>query len=82
MYLPLFRADYTLISAYRFEELTLKTTVPATVFYSETDTPYDEMRLWTKHFAGVCEFIPYDGSHFFIQQHYREMADVIRDRML
>lgn len=81
MYLPLFRVDYTLISKYRFEELALKTNVPATVFYSETDTPYDEMRLWGNYFIGECEYIRYEGKHFFIRQHQSEMAENIRSGM-
>ena len=81
MYLPLYRADYSLLFRYRFEELDLKTDVPATVFYSETDTPYSEMRLWTNYFTRECEFIRYEGLHFFIQQHHSEMAEIIRDRM-
>ena len=39
MYLPLYRADYTLIGKYKFENLSLKSDIPATVFYSEEDTP-------------------------------------------
>ena len=80
-YLPLYRADYTLISKYSFEKLDLKTETPAVVFYSETDTPYEEMRLWKNHFTGVCKFIRYGGMHFFIHQHHSEMAAVIRTEM-
>lgn len=81
MYLPLFRADYTLISKYRFEDLSLRTEVPLTVFYSETDTPLAEMRKWERYFTGPCEFIRYEGPHFFIQSHHGEMAAVIRARL-
>ena len=81
MYLPLFRADYTLISKYRFEDLKLSTNVPATVFYSETDTPYQEIRLWENYFTGECEYVRYEGKHFFIRQHNSEMAEVIRSKM-
>lgn len=77
MYLPIYRADYSIIGKYSFEELYLKTTIPATVFYSETDTPRSEMELWRKYFAGECEFFKYEGTHFFIQNHHAEMANVI-----
>lgn len=39
MYLPTYRADYSLIENYRFENLELRTTIPAKIFYSEEDTP-------------------------------------------
>jgi len=77
MYLPIYRADYSIIGKYSFEELSLKTTIPATVFYSETDTPRSEMELWRKYFVGECEFFQYEGTHFFIQNHHAEIADVI-----
>ena len=67
MYLPLYRADYTLIGQYRFEALDLRTGIPATIFYSGTDTPRREMEAWRRIFTGECEFAEYSGNHFFIQ---------------
>ncbi len=81
MYLPLYRADYTLIGRYRFEALDLRTEIPATIFYSGTDTPRREMEAWRRIFTGECEFAEYSGTHFFIQEHHREMAEIIRERM-
>ena len=80
-YLPLYRADYTIINNYHFEELDLRTGIPATVFYSEIDTPRSEMRKWELFFIGKCEFFCYDGNHFFIHEHHNEMAEVILDAM-
>lgn len=81
MYLPLYRADYTLIGKYRFEELDLKTEIPATVFYSETDTLLSDMEQWKNYFIGECEYHRFEGTHFFIQEHHREMAEIIRKRL-
>lgn len=44
LYLPLYRADYSIIGKYKFEDLDLKSEVPATVFYSEIDTPLIEIK--------------------------------------
>ena len=81
MYLPLYRADYMIIGKYRFEDLNLKTEIPATIFYSEADTALKDIMLWRNIFIGNSEFIQFEGSHFFIQQHHEEMADIIRSRM-
>ena len=81
MYLPLFRADYSIIGKYQFEDLKLETEIPATVFYSETDTPRAEIGEWGRYFTGSCEFIEFEGSHFFIQEHHKEMARIITSRM-
>lgn len=82
MYLPLFRNDYSMIGRYRFEDLTLKAEIPATVFYSETDTPLREMAGWEDIFVGEVEYYRYEGTHFFIQQHCPEICAVINDRLL
>ena len=42
---------------------------------------YGEMQLWRNCFVGACEYIRYEGKHFFIRQHHSEMAEVIRSRM-
>ncbi len=81
MYLPLYRHDYTLLAHYNFNNLNLQTTIPSTIFYSETDTPLKEMKLWEKYFRGRVEYCRYEGQHFFIQQHHEEMARVIADRL-
>lgn len=78
IYLPLYRADYSIIGKYRFEDLNLVSDVPATVFYSETDTKYEDMKLWSNVFTGVIEFHRYEGTHFFIQKHHLEMAEDVR----
>lgn len=78
MYLPLYRADYSIIGKYKFEDLDLSSDIPATVFYSETDTRYEDMKLWSKIFTGEIRFHQYEGTHFFIQNHHTEMADDIR----
>lgn len=82
MYLPLYRADYSIIGKYKFEELTLRTDIPTIIFYSETDTPRIEMDLWRNFFIGTCEYYEFEGTHFFIQEHHQEMAQILKSRIL
>lgn len=81
VYLPIYRNDYAIIGKYDFSKLDLKTTIPATLFYSETDTPIRDMRLWSNYFVGVIEYIEYVGSHFFIQEHCSEMCAIINKKL-
>ena len=76
-YLPLYLADYTVIGKYRFEDLALQTKIPAHVFYSETDTRFEDMKLWTDIFTGECDFHRFDGNHFFIRQHHAAISAII-----
>ncbi len=82
MYLPLYRADYSIIGKYRFDDLRLTSSIPATVFYSETDTPKAEMELWEKYFIGKCDFYQFNGTHFFIQEHHKEMAEIMQEKII
>lgn len=78
MYLPLYKADYLMIARYHFEELHLHTDIPVTIFYSESDTKYQDMQNWRKYFEGKCDYVEYKGSHFFIHDYYKEMSEVIK----
>lgn len=82
VYLPIYRADYSMIGKYDFRGIKFETTIPATFFYSETDTPLTAMLEWKRIFVGETEFYRFDGNHFFINEHYQEMADIIKEKCL
>lgn len=82
IYLPVYRADYSIIGKYRFESMDFNSAISTTIFYSESDTPYSDMKSWQKYFTGDCEFIEYSGNHFFIKEHYNEIAQVIKKRTM
>jgi surfactin synthase thioesterase subunit len=77
MYLPVFKADYRLIGGYQFEGLDMKCNIPATVFYSPTDTPKSSMLEWSRFFVGKCDYIAYKGNHFFMEENCSDMAEKI-----
>ena len=77
LYLPMYAADYKMISTYDFARISFSCDVPMTAFYSETDTPLQDMRQWGKYFRGDVRFVKYEGSHFFIQCHHRDMMRVM-----
>lgn len=77
MYMPVYRADYRLIKQYMTYGINLKTNIPAVVFFSSTDTPLDKIQLWKQHFIGECLFYEFSGTHFFINNHHKEMAQII-----
>lgn len=81
MYLPLYKNDYAIIGKYDFDMVTLKTDIPAIVFYSPTDTKKEDMLLWKKYFVGEIEFVEYEGNHFFIEQHCDDMCKIINNKL-
>lgn len=81
MYLPLYRADYSIIAKYSFDDLVLESIIPTTVFYSESDTPFEKMKLWKKYFKGKCDFYCYEGKHFFIKEYYNDISKIIKEKI-
>lgn len=81
MYLPMYKADYKMLAEYDFEVINFQSCISATIFYSEEDTKYEDMIGWKKFFVGKCEYIKYDGTHFFINKYYQEMAKIICNRL-
>ena len=70
-----------IIGKYKFENLKLKSDIPATVFYSESDTPFADMKNWDRYFEKI-DFVKYSGSHFFIHEHFCAMAQEIKKRLV
>lgn len=81
VYLPIYRADYQMIGKYDFGRISLRSRIPATVFCSESDTPYSLIKDWKRYFIGECDLIPFEGNHFFIYGHEQEIADMIMRKL-
>jgi surfactin synthase thioesterase subunit len=81
VYLPIFKADYQMIANYNFDKINVESDIPATVFYSEEDTPFEEMKEWERFFVKECNFVKYNGTHFFIKEYYNDMARIILDSL-
>lgn len=81
MYLPIYRADYMLIAGYDFSRLDYEMSIPATALFSSEDIRCEDMEKWHSIFTGKFDMLEYDGGHFFLQGHEREVADAIRERL-
>ncbi len=77
IYLPLYKADYGMISKYNFDNLDLKTDIDTVIFYSDTDTPYESMKQWRKYYYGKVDYYQFDGNHFFIKEHLEEIGNIV-----
>lgn len=80
VYLPLYRNDYGMIGKFDFDSLDFYSAIPTTVFFSETDTPYIEISEWNRFFKN-CEYKQFEGTHFFINNWCKEIAEIICEKM-
>ena len=79
--MPALRADYLMISGYDFETPEFVSDVPASLLYSEQDIPKEGIAKWERFFSGSCELVEYTGGHFFINVHYTEIAELIKEKL-
>ncbi len=69
--------DYHIACRYHYSPGTQEIDCDATVFYSEKDTPFESVQNWRELTNGRTEFHEFGDNHFFILEHYREMADIV-----
>ena len=84
-YLKLFsktmRADFFIGEQHHYLKSDRSITCPVSVFYSESDTPYEDVRKWQKVCKGGISFHQFYGGHFFILEHHEQVAEEVKKRL-
>lgn len=80
VYLPIYKADYLMISGYTFEACEDISNIPTSIFFSGEDTAKEDIVKWDNYFS-TTEYYEYSGSHFFICDNYKKMAHIIAKKM-
>lgn len=76
LFLPILRADvYLEEHSHVAEPSTLDCNM--TVLYSTSDNESGMMGEWSKCAGKLCSFHEYEGDHFFLAEHYADVAEVI-----
>ncbi len=73
--------DYRIAKQYRFTEGILPK-CDTTVFYCEKDTPYNDVYGWSELTNGNTSFYEFGENHFFIKDHYKEIAEIINGSLI
>jgi len=81
IYIKPMLSDYRLFFEYRFGDHDEKVSVDTTFFYCEKDTALVDVQKWDELIDGQFDFHELGKNHFFINQHYEEMARVINDTL-
>lgn len=81
LFFPIIKNDLMLSSKIYIEKRKRISEDGIVVFYSPVDDKSHVMKEWGKYTNGVCEFFKYDGSHFFIKDHMKEVLSVVTKRM-
>ena len=81
IYIKPMLSDYRLFFEYRFRGHNEMIKVDTTFFYCEKDTAYSNVKKWNELIDGQFDFHELGENHFFINQHYEEMAKVVNDTL-
>lgn len=81
IYIAPMLSDYRLFFEYEFKHESESIKTDTTFFYCEKDTHLLDVKKWNELIEGEMDFYEFGENHFFINQCYREMADVINSHM-
>lgn len=79
IYLEPIKADYAILEQYIFEAG--KIPCDTTVIYCEKDPAAYEVHDWTKLVEGTVDYYEMGSDHFFIKQHWQEVAEIINGHL-
>ncbi|GFI07877.1 thioesterase PikA5 [Lachnospiraceae bacterium] len=82
IYMEPVRMDYKVWSQYRYIESGCRIPCDTTVMYSPKDPLSAGAGEWRKLVSGSIDFYELGKNHFFLNQHYKEMADIINSHLL
>ncbi|OKP87474.1 hypothetical protein A3842_06340 [Paenibacillus sp. P3E] len=78
MFLPVIRADFRMVETYSFIPVRNKMNCPITVLQGRRDYMTDEeVQAWEMHTTGTCVVVPFEGAHFFINEHLSQVIHII-----
>ena len=75
------RADFFIGEQHRCSKSDRKITCPVSVFYSESDTPYESVKRWQEVCDQKISFQEFSGDHFFILEHHEVVATEVKKRL-
>lgn len=78
IFLPVIRADYKMRSFYAVQKFDNPLPVSFTILNGTSDDLYpEEIHGWQAFTSNPCEYLFYEGNHFFIEEKYTEIISYI-----
>ncbi len=81
IYMKPVRSDYQVWGDYNFVDDGRKISCDTTVIYCEKDPLCSNVRAWDDFCAGKTDYYEMGENHFFVREHYAEMADIINSKI-
>ncbi|GBF77729.1 putative thioesterase [Paenibacillus sp. 598K] len=82
LFLPILRADYTLLERYRPEPPAGELRMPMTVMTGRQEGLAASMDSWSAYSRGACQVVVCEGGHFFIHEDAETVLRIVRDTLI
>lgn len=83
IFLPILRSDFKLIEEYKFSKEGYKLNTSITALYGEQDDiTKEDMKKWTDFTTKDSRVLGYPGGHFFINENYINIIDLINRTLI
>lgn len=78
IFMPIFRADFGIAENYNYIDKMKRLNSEFTVLYGKYDNmSKGEVNSWALHTSKSCRVHEFEGGHFFIFEHVKEVADIM-----
>lgn len=79
LFLPVLRADYKLVELYKYNEDNFQFDCGITAFTGKEDyiVSKEEIQEWVKYSSKGFNLYEYGGGHFYLNDHYKEIINII-----
>ncbi|MEW9698049.1 thioesterase II family protein [Paenibacillus sp. SI8] len=79
LFIPVLRADFKLCETYRFKKENSNLYCPISILYGEEDdsTDSEALKPWQHFSDSGCEYVPFPGGHFFINDYTDEVVNYV-----
>lgn len=82
LFIPVMRADYSVVENYQWQSGRKPLQLQATVLYgNQDDISVEDIAAWQTHFEAPIHMEEYHGGHFFINDHWASVADLLNRRV-
>ncbi len=81
LFSKIMRADFYIAEQHQYLQTDGLLSCPVTVLYSETDTPFENVKRWQDVSKQIVSYKEFRGNHFFLLENYVEVANYVRDKL-
>lgn len=78
--IQLVKGDYMVLSDYHYDGTVMYN--DASIIYGVSDKTSTSINEWNKVISGKTDYYQMKGGHFFIQQYFREIAQIVNLKLL